>query len=337
MEEDQPRPSKIRRLGGVNSMGGRPTYVAVDNPADLKLPPLGNASLPPPKLSALEPAPLASNNLGIQNNVTMAPSIAPRPRDAAINNLATNIHRPPPRTPLDRNASLSRPEELSHAEYVRRAGGAEGCLSVEHWKLAVERLQIGYSVKDVAGHLDVEEPQITEVHFQLMEMDLENAAAEPLRRPFSARSAPSGRSEAGVATRGATAVSAEELKEVRRLQMKYNVPRNPSGELNAFGRAIGKDDEKRRKYSILNSVGKALAKEMIRGGAMNEMIMKTFETSRGAVRTLVHEAYEAEVAAYAVNKIPLQTLGGSSQRVGRSRTTTLRELKPRPQDRDRAR
>ncbi|MGO6748162.1 hypothetical protein ACCS93_38180 [Rhizobium ruizarguesonis] len=77
------------------------------------------------------------------------------------------------------------PLELSHADYLQRASGSENRLSEEDWERAVEQLQNGYGVTDIAQKLNVDTGQVTTVHIQLMETHLESIAAAPPSRSAS--------------------------------------------------------------------------------------------------------------------------------------------------------
>jgi hypothetical protein len=175
--------------------------------------------------------------------------------------------------------------ELSHAKYLQRAGGSEDRLSEEHWERAVEQLQNGYGVTDIAHMLNVDAGQVTTVHIQLIETHLESIAAAP-----PARSASPSVSDAGITTPGGTFVPAAELDRVKALQAENPATRYDDGTPTPFGAAIGKRGTSvRNATSGLNHVGRALGQEMVEDERPREEIRTALGIGPNAATALKRE------------------------------------------------
>ena len=202
-------------------------------------------------------------------------------------------------TPRARAFLLPPLKELSHADYLLRAGGTEARLSEEHWERAVEQLQRGYGASDVARALNVDAGQVTIVHSQLIDIHLESIAAEPSERSPSARSGSPGISDVSMTPPDETSpcgtpVPAAELAEVKRLQKQGLGTRNRDGTPTAFGEAIGKlGTSARDPTSALNHVGRVLGKEMILSGQSLKQIRTALGISGSAISALKREVLAA--------------------------------------------
>ena len=183
--------------------------------------------------------------------------------------------------------------ELSHADYLQRAGGTAAPLSEEHWERAIEQLQSGYGVTDVAHVLDVNAGQVALVDIQLKDVDPESIAAAPSTRTTS----PSV-DDAGVTTPRGTFVSAAELDRVRGLQAQNSATRNDDGTPTEFGAAIGKHGTSvRDKNSGLNHVGRALGQQMIENKEPQGKLATTLDISSNTAADLRREVKARAVAS----------------------------------------
>lgn len=73
-------------------------------------------------------------------------------------------------------------QDLSHDDYLRRAGKTEHPLSNENWERAVEQVQNNYPIPDIASHLKAGRDQVEIVHTQVKEIDPASiAVASPPR------------------------------------------------------------------------------------------------------------------------------------------------------------
>ena len=227
-------------------------------------------------------------------------------------------------TPRARSFLLP-PLELSHADYLRRAGGSEDCLSEEHWERAIEQLQNGHGAQDIAQILNVDARQVTIVHMQLIETHLESIAAAP-----PARSASPSIDDAGITTPGGTFVSEAALDLVRGLQAQNPATRNADGTPTPFGAAIGKRGTSAKDpTSGLNHVGRALGQPMVEAKRPQREIARALGISRDAATALKREVEERAGADPGEQSRVSQA--GSSE-MG---TAQHRGFPSRPRDRDR--
>ncbi|RZS76824.1 hypothetical protein EV217_5055 [Phyllobacterium myrsinacearum] len=135
-------------------------------------------------------------------------------------------------TPRAANRLLP-PLDLSHDDYLGRAGKTAHALSDEHWERALQQVQNNYPILDIAKDLDVDPAQVSIVHMQVKEIDPASIAT---RRPFPKIP------EAGFFMPDGGHFSAEQLNEIKILYDQNPALRDDEGKATPFGQALGARD-----------------------------------------------------------------------------------------------